>query len=129
MKKFMLFLTALFLAMPLIIMAQQPNQPAPKINQMDMPGMQKNMPCGHCGMMKKGMMLPPISDSEAKNMVNDYIKNNNLKGYSIISIKKINTHMGPKYYAELKDSAGNLFNIAVAHGGIVKGPFPTSEIK
>ena len=149
MKKYMLFLAALFLAMPLILLAQQTNQPAPTMNQMYTPGMQNqmymhgmqnnmpmymhgmqnNMPWGCCGMMKNGMMLPQISDSEAKNIVNDYLKNNNLKGYTIVNIKKFNSHMGPEYYAELKDSAGNLFNIAVAHGGIVRGPFPTSEIK
>lgn len=128
MRKYLLIFSVLLFAMPLIVMAQQANQPAPKINQMNNPGMQ-NMPCKHCGMMKKGMMMPPISDSEAKNIVNDYIKNNNLKGYSIVSIKKVNSHRGPKYYAELKDSAGNLFNIVIAHGGVVRGPFPTSEIK
>jgi hypothetical protein len=120
-----------------MLLAQQPNQQGPMRNQMnmqqnDMPtGMQMGMPCsaGYHGMMGKGMMMNPITDSQAKEIFTNYIKNNNLKGYSIVSIKKFNSFRGPKYHAEIKDSSGNLFTLVLHHGKIVIGPFPTSEIK
>ena len=102
------------------------------MQQNNMPsGMQMGMPCssGYHGMMGKGMMMNPITGTEAKEIFANYIKNNNLKGYSIVSIKKFNSFRGPKYHAELKDSAGNLFTLVLHHGNIVMGPFPTSEIK
>lgn len=137
MKKFLLFSLILFFVATTMLLAQQPNQQAPMRNQMNMQqnnkpsGMNMGMPCsyGYHGMRGKGMMMNPISDTEAKDIFTNYIKNNNLKGYSIVSIKKFNSSMGPKYHAELKDSSGNLFTLVISHGNMVRGPFPTSEIK
>ena len=105
-------------------------------------GMQMGMPCSHCGMMMRGYMpggmqmgmpygtmMNPVTDKQVKDLVNGYLKNNNLKGYSVVSIKKFDSYMGPEYYAELKDTSGNLFNLAITYDGMVSGPFPTSEIK
>ena len=147
MKKFLIYSIVIIFVLPLLLMAQpqQQNPQAPSMNQMNMPagpqmgmpwnqmnmpaGSQMGMPCGHCGMMMHGMMANPITDSQAKEMFNNYIENNNLKGYSITSIKMYNSHMGPMYRAELKDASGNLFTLIISYGGMVRGPFPTSEVK
>ena len=137
MKKCLLFSLIMFFAATSMLLAQQPSQQAPMRNQMNMQqnnmpsGMQMGMPCsyGYHGMWGKGMMMNPISDTEAKDIFANYIKNNSLKGYSIVSIKKFNSFMGPKYHAELKDSYGNLFTLVLSYGNMVRGPFPTSEIK
>lgn len=142
-----LLLIALVLALPTQLLSQQQAQQT-KTNRMNMQqnnmpsGMQMGMPCPCCyhgmrghGMMMnpnmrgKGMMMNPISVTEAKDIFANYIKNNSLKGYSIVSIKKFNSFRGPKYYAELKDSSGNLFTLVISHGNMVRGPFPASEIK
>lgn len=130
MKKFLLYSVAMVFVLPLLLMAEQQNPQVSPMNQMNMPATsQMGTPCGKCGMMMHGMMTNPISASQAKELFNNYIKNNNLKGYSITSIKMYNTQMGPMYRAELKDASSNLFTLIISHGGMVRGPFPTSEVK
>jgi len=137
MRKHLIFTLIMYFVATSMLLAQQPNQQSPMKAQMNMQqsnkqsGMQMGMPCTNCyhAMKGKGMMMNPITDTQAKDIFANYIKNNNLKGYSIVSIKKFNSFMGPKYYAELKDSSGNLFTLVISHGNMVRGPFPTSEIK
>lgn len=110
--------------------AQQSNA---NMNQMKMQQtnstMNQDMSCCKKMMGNKMMMLNPLTDAQAKQLVTDYIKNNNLKGYSVVNIKKYNSHMGAIYRAEIKDSSNNLFTLILGHMGQVKGPFPTSVVQ
>ncbi|MDY6822026.1 MAG: hypothetical protein SVN78_10455 [Deferribacterota bacterium] len=118
-----LLLITLVFALPTQLLSQQAQQTKTK---------QMNMPCYDCkhhGYMKKDMYINPVTDEEVKKIVNNYITNNNLKGYSIVSIKRFVTTRGPRYFATLKDSSNNLFTLMIPFAGVVKGPFPTTEIK
>jgi hypothetical protein len=63
-----------------------------------------------------------LSKENASKTLTEFVKNN-LKGYTIINIDGLVTPRGTIYFANVKDSSGNIFQIKINRFGNVMGPF------